>query len=426
MPGPYNLPTDRVTGGPSPAADVNALAAAINESADAATPNVLVLRDAAGRAKVADPLAATDIANASWVAAAIAQAIADLIASSPATLDTLNELAAALGDDPNFATTIANALAAKAPLASPAFTGTPTAPTPSPGDNDTSVATTAFVANAVSPMIDKTMIELKGDLLVGSANDTVARLAVGSNNLMLIADSTQPTGLRWAFTDEFSLGYDQFTAKGTLLIGMAENFPISVAVGPNGTVLTADSAELSGTRWAAPAGLPYKFATRPPVGDWFTSPFFTGAGLSTTTAARPGYFKLPIPIEETMTIDALRFQVGTAGTTETATFTLLDAAGVQIGADLVVSPALTVLNVIELVFGTPRVLTPGLYYIKMEVSGGSLTPRFGAAKVTGPGTGGENSSAAPDNSAFNTVPFLIGNSTTVQFTSPIIYLRRSA
>jgi hypothetical protein len=36
----------------------------------------------------------------------------------------------------------------RAPLASPAFTGNPTAPTPSPGDNDTSIATTAFVTAA--------------------------------------------------------------------------------------------------------------------------------------------------------------------------------------------------------------------------------------------------------------------------------------
>lgn len=40
-------------------------------------------------------------------------AIADLIASSPDTLNTLNELAAALGDDPNFATTVANDIAAR-------------------------------------------------------------------------------------------------------------------------------------------------------------------------------------------------------------------------------------------------------------------------------------------------------------------------
>ena len=36
----------------------------------------------------------------------IAQNIADLVDSAPVTLNTLNELAAALGDDPNFATTI--------------------------------------------------------------------------------------------------------------------------------------------------------------------------------------------------------------------------------------------------------------------------------------------------------------------------------
>lgn len=44
---------------------------------------------------------------------AIGAAIANLISSAPTTLDTLNELAAALGDDPNFATTIATALANK-------------------------------------------------------------------------------------------------------------------------------------------------------------------------------------------------------------------------------------------------------------------------------------------------------------------------
>lgn len=40
--------------------------------------------------------------------------VAGLVDSSPATLDTLNELAAALGDDPNFATTISGQIGAKA------------------------------------------------------------------------------------------------------------------------------------------------------------------------------------------------------------------------------------------------------------------------------------------------------------------------
>lgn len=43
-------------------------------------------------------------------------AIAAMVDSSPATLDTLNELAAALGDDPNFAATLVDTLAGKAPI----------------------------------------------------------------------------------------------------------------------------------------------------------------------------------------------------------------------------------------------------------------------------------------------------------------------
>lgn len=72
-------------------------------------------------------------------------AIANLVASSPATLDTLNELAAALGNDPNFATTMATQLGLKAPLASPVFTGTPAAPTAVQDTSTTQVATTDFV-----------------------------------------------------------------------------------------------------------------------------------------------------------------------------------------------------------------------------------------------------------------------------------------
>ena len=75
-------------------------------------------------------------------------AISNLIDSAPAVLDTLNEIAAAIGDDANFVTTITNALSLKAPLASPVFTGLPTAPTQSSDDNSTTIATTAFVQTA--------------------------------------------------------------------------------------------------------------------------------------------------------------------------------------------------------------------------------------------------------------------------------------
>ena len=53
----------------------------------------------------------------------VSTAISNLVDSSPSTLNTLNELAAALGDDANFSTTVTNSIATKMPLAGGAFTG---------------------------------------------------------------------------------------------------------------------------------------------------------------------------------------------------------------------------------------------------------------------------------------------------------------
>lgn len=50
--------------------------------------------------------------------------ISNIVDGAPGVLDTLNELAAALGDDANYAATIITALGDKAPLNSPTFTGT--------------------------------------------------------------------------------------------------------------------------------------------------------------------------------------------------------------------------------------------------------------------------------------------------------------
>jgi len=61
----------------------------------------------------------TRIATTAFVQAATA----DLVDSAPSTLDTLNELAAALGDDANFSTTTTNNIATKVPLAGGTMTG---------------------------------------------------------------------------------------------------------------------------------------------------------------------------------------------------------------------------------------------------------------------------------------------------------------
>lgn len=87
----------------------------------------------------------------------VAKAIANLVASSPEALNTLYELAAALGNDPNFATTVSNQIGTKSPINSPTFTGTPAAPTAAVDTSTTQLATTAFVtgqASATAPGMD--------------------------------------------------------------------------------------------------------------------------------------------------------------------------------------------------------------------------------------------------------------------------------
>jgi len=81
----------------------------------------------------ADSAKPVSTAQATAIATAKSEAIADatsqvnaLLTGAPAALNTLDELAAALGDDANFASTVTTNLAAKAPINSPTFTGTVT------------------------------------------------------------------------------------------------------------------------------------------------------------------------------------------------------------------------------------------------------------------------------------------------------------
>jgi len=93
----------------------------------------------------------------------------------------------------------------------------------------------------------------KGDLLVGSGVGTLAAVAVGSNDFVLTADSATASGVKWAAVppDASKVGLATYAAKGDILAAVSPNTPAAVSVGANGHVLTADSAEGAGVKWAA-------------------------------------------------------------------------------------------------------------------------------------------------------------------------------
>ena len=60
----------------------------------------------------------------------------------------------------------------------------------------TAIDTTVF--NNAAAAIAKSIVDAKGDLIVASADNAVARLAVGTNDYVLTADSTATNGIKWA------------------------------------------------------------------------------------------------------------------------------------------------------------------------------------------------------------------------------------
>ncbi|CGB71405.1 Gifsy-2 prophage tail fiber protein [Salmonella enterica subsp. enterica serovar Typhi] len=217
----------------------------------------------------------TRIATTEFVQAAIT----DLINGAPATLDTLKEIAAAINNDPKFSTTINNALALKAPLSSPALTGTPTAPTAAQSVNNTQIATTAFVKSAIAAMVGS----------APAALDTLNELAAALGN-----DPNFSTTVLNALADKQPLDNTLTNLSGKDVAGLLAYLGLGEGAPAIGVPFFWPSAAMgafaSGSGWfRLPGGYIVQFGT------------FSG----NTTRFISGHFPIPFPNQPMISVSVM-------------------------------------------------------------------------------------------------------------------------
>ena len=110
-------------------------------------------------------------------------AVTDLIGGAPGALNTLNELAEAIGDDASYAAGITTALGLKAPLASPTFTGTVTVPTPV---SNTDASTKVYVDSTAS-----TTASAAATALTNHEADTTNIHGIADTSILVTTSGTQ-------------------------------------------------------------------------------------------------------------------------------------------------------------------------------------------------------------------------------------------
>jgi hypothetical protein len=103
----------------------------------------------------------------------------------------------------------------------------------------TAIDTTVFT-NAGNA-IQKSIVDVKGDIIAATASDTVARLAVGANDTVLTADSSTATGLKWAAPAGGGSNWSLLNSGGTALTG-AQTITVSGISGKNKIMIIVQGA----------------------------------------------------------------------------------------------------------------------------------------------------------------------------------------
>lgn len=102
----------------------------------------------------------------------------------------------------------------------------------------------------LSDHVERSILEAKGDLYTATSPGAIARIGVGTNNTVLTADSSTPTGLAWKSVDLSALVPKEIIdAKGDLLVGTANNVVDNLTAGSDGQMLTSAPETTLGLAW---------------------------------------------------------------------------------------------------------------------------------------------------------------------------------
>ena len=119
------------------------------------------------------------------------------------------------------------ALNLKANIASPTFTGNPLAPTPALGDNDTSIATTAFVRSAINSV---TAVASTATLTVNSLTTTQANITAQAVALTIASPTGGVDGRKLIFRIKDD-GTARSIAWNTIFRGIGVTLPLTTVAG---------------------------------------------------------------------------------------------------------------------------------------------------------------------------------------------------
>ena len=166
--------------------------------------------------------------------------VSNLVDSAPGTLNTLNELAAALGDNANFSTTVTNSLASKLPLAGGTLTG------------DLTVNSTGFIKLPVGTTAQRSSSPAKGMIRFNSTTGKLEQYSTAWSDVGSAADFRLNTftgnGSATAYTlttnpvEDNTLVYIDGVYQNKSSYSIVNNILTFSAAPPNGTAIEITAA----------------------------------------------------------------------------------------------------------------------------------------------------------------------------------------